>query len=282
MVVLNNGKLEVKIAKKGAEIRSVVLNGEQCFWNGDAKYWAGVAPVLFPICGGLKDNKFTIDQAEYMLDKHGFARKMDFSIEKQSGSSVVLLLTETDETLKSYPWSFEFRVKYTLSGSSMKVEYDVKNTSEKNMYMAIGSHEAYACPEGIEDYDIIFEKKETLKSARVEGSLISRTNTNTVLFESDTLPLYNKYFEVDALVFTDIKSRFATLRNRKTGKSVSVDFNGFDYLLIWTKPNAPYLCIEPWTCPPTYVDDDYDITLKEGMSTVSPNEHFKRQHIIYF
>lgn len=282
MVVLNNGKLKVEIVEKGAEIRRVEYCDEQRFWSGNPEIWNGVAPVLFPICGGLKDDKFTIDGAEYILSKHGFARGMYFTVEKQNDVSAVFLLTETEETLKSYPWSFEFRVKYILSGSSVKVEYDVKNTSLTSMYVAVGAHEAYSCPDGIEDYDIIFERKETLKSAKVEGSLISRTNTDTVLFESDTLPLYNKYFEIDALVFTDIKSRFATLRNRKTGKSVSVNFEGFDYLLIWTKPNAPYVCIEPWTCPPAYVDDGYDITHKEGMTEVLPNEHFKRFHTIYF
>ena len=281
MIILNNGKLEVKIAKKGAEIRSVKLNGEERFWSGNPDVWDGVAPVLFPLCGSVRDDKYTIGGKEYSVSKHGFARKMDFIVEACGNATAVFLLTETEETLKSFPWCFEFRVKYTLSGTSIKVEYDVKNTSDSSMYMAMGAHEAYSCPEGIEDYDIIFERKETLNAARVEGSLISRTNSDTVLFESDTLPLYTKYFEVDALVFTDIKSRFATLRNRKTGKSVSVDFNGFDNLLIWTKPNAPYVCLEPWTCPPSYIGDDYDITLKEGIHEVLAGEHFKRTHTIY-
>lgn len=281
MVILDNGKLTVKISELGAEIRSVTLNGEERFWNGDPSFWSGVAPVLFPICGGLKNDKYTVDGKEYTLSKHGFARKSTFAVERQNKTSAVFLLTENEETLKQFPWEFDLRIKYTLAGEAIKVEYDVTNKSDSCMYAAIGSHEAYACPEGVEDYDIIFERKETLKSFILEGNSLSR-QTETVLFESDTLPLYNKYFEVDALVFADVKSRFVSLRNRKTGKTCSLNFNGFDYLLIWTKPNAGYVCLEPWTCLPDFVDSDGDITLKTGMSAVLPKTQFKKEHTIYF
>ncbi|MBE6749968.1 MAG: aldose 1-epimerase family protein [Ruminococcaceae bacterium] len=281
MVLLKNDSLTVEISEKGAEIRRLTFDGKDRFWSGDPKVWGGVAPVLFPICGGLKDNKFTVNGKEYELVKHGFAKLMDFSVESATDGAVTFLLTETEETLKSYPWNFEFRVTYILKDSSLKIEYDVKNTSNTVMYTAVGGHEGYACDEGIEDYDIIFEKEETLKAHPVIGTVIAR-ECETVLLESKTLPLYDKYFDVDALVFSDIKSRFLTLRNRKTGEKVSVEFNGFDYLLIWTKPGAKYICIEPWTCLPAFVDDNYAIEEKLGMTAISPNEHFYKERIIYF
>ncbi len=281
MVVLNNGTVTAEISEKGAEIRRLRVNGEDRLWSGDPDIWAGTAPVLFPICGGLKDDKFIIDGKEYLLRKHGFARDSVFELEKATGTAAVFLLKSNEQTLKSYPWEFEFRVKYTLSGASVKVEYDVVNLSDSVMYTAAGAHEAYACDGGIENYDVIFERKETLKTHRLDGTLISR-NTDTVLYESNTLPLYTGYFSIDALIFTDIKSRFVTLRNRINGKSVSVDFGGFDYLLLWTKPGAPYLCIEPWTTTPSYTDDGYDISAKEGMTPVNPGEHFTKTHRIYF
>ena len=281
MVTLSNGIIKAEIIEKGAEIRRLTVNGEDRFWSGDPEIWGGVAPVLFPNCGGMKDDKYTLNGKEYNIIKHGFAKNMVFEVESQSSNSAVFLLKDTEETMKSYPWHFEFRIKYTLVAASVKVEYDIKNTSDTPMYAAVGGHEAYSCPEGVEDYDIIFEKKETLRSIQVENGILTR-NTETVLFESDTLPLYNKYFEIDALVLTDLKSRFVTLRNRKNGKSVSVSFGDFDYLLIWTIPEAPYVCIEPWTAPPSYEDEGYDITKKEGTTKIAPSESFKTKHIIYF
>lgn len=281
MIILDNGSLRVEIAERGAEIRRVTFGGKERFWNGDPSFWTGVAPVLFPICGGLRDDKFTIDGHEYSLIKHGFARGMDFTVESFSKTNATFLLRETEETLKAYPWCFELRVKYSLVGNAIRVDYDVKNTSTTTMYTAIGGHEAYLCENGVEDYDVIFEREETLNALGLNGTLCTR-NATTVLKDSKVLPLYNKYFDIDALILPDVKSRFVTLKNRKTGEAVSVNFEGFNYLLLWTKPGAPYLCIEPWTTLPSFEDDGYDITLKEGMTAVGPQETFKKTHTIYF
>lgn len=280
MVVLNNGILRVEIATLGAEIRRVTMNGEERFYDGNPNFWTGVAPILFPICGGLKDDKFTLGGNTYSIEKHGFARVSEFEVESLTETQAVFLLKENEKTLKSFPWKFELRVKYSLSGSNIKVDYDVYNNNTDTMYMSIGSHEAYSCPEGVEDYDIIFEKNETLKAFSVVGTSISR-NYDIVLKDSNTFPLYNKYFEIDALVFTDLKSRFATLRNRKTGKTTSVSFPDCSYLLIWTKPGAPYVCIEPWAGFPSFEDEGYDITVKEGINAVRAGEHYTNSHTIY-
>ena len=132
-----------------------------------------------------------------------------------------------------------------------------------------------------EDYDIIFEKKETLNACALDGSLITN-GLIPIMKDSDTLPLYYSYFAVDALVFKDIKSRSATLRNRKTGKNTTLCFDGFDYFLLWTKPNAGYICLEPWTGVPASVDAGYDITEKEGITLVMPKSEFNVTHTIYF
>lgn len=281
MIILNNKKIRLEIAEKGAEIRRCTVNGEERFYNGDPKYWSGVAPVLFPVCSGLPDDKYILDGKEYNIDKHGFAKNMEFEVEEKGNAYAVFLLKSTPETLKKYPFEFEFRIRYTLNDESVNVKYDIKNLSNSVMYAGVGSHEAYACPEGIEDYDLIFERKETLKAHRLEGSVITR-ETDTVLFESNTLPLYYKYFSTDALIFTNVKSRFVTLRNRKNGKSVSVSFPDFPYLLIWTKPDAPYVCIEPWTNCPPFEDDTYDISAKVGMAAIKPCENHIVTHTIYF
>ena len=281
MVTLKNSIMSVEISEKGAEMRRVTVNGEERLWSGDPAFWTGTAPVMFPICGGLPDDKFTYAGREYTLIKHGFARLTDFEVEKQNGLSATFLLRSNAETLKMYPWEFEFRIAYSLKGSRIEIDYDVKNLSDDTMYVSPGAHEAYACPEGIEDYDVIFEKKETLYSCVLHGNLISE-NRIPIIKDTDTLPLYYSYFAVDALVFKDLKSRFATLRNRKTGKSTSVSFEGFDYFLLWTKPQAGYICMEPWTGIPPMIGSDIDITQKDGITAVKAGDTLKATHSIYF
>ncbi len=281
MVQLKNNVLSVDISTKGAEMKKITVNGEDRLWNGNPAFWTGTAPVMFPVCGGLPEDKFTYKGREYTLPKHGFAKNMEFEVEKQTALSAVFLLRSNQETLPVYPWDFEFRITYTLHGGCIRIDYCVKNLSDETMYVSPGAHEAYACPEGIEDYDVIFERKETLNACGLDGNLIDDTLT-PIIKDTDTLPLYYRYFAVDALVFKDLKSRSATLRNRKTGKSVTVDFDGFDYFLLWTKPGAGYICMEPWAGIPPRVGSGKEIAEKEGINTVAPKESLKLTHSIYF
>ena len=281
MVILENGIIKAEINELGAEIRRLTVNGEDRFYDGNPEYWKGVAPLLFPICGGLKDDTYTYNGKSYTLPKHGFARFETFEVEPSCATNATFLLKSTPKTLEVFPWEFELRIKYSLHGATVNVDYEVKNLSDNTMYMSIGSHEAYSCKEGIEDYDVIFEKKETLKAFRLDGNILSR-EYDVFLYESDTLPLYTKYFAVDALVFADVKSRSVTLRNRKNGKSVSVSFPGCDYLLLWTKPGAPYICIEPWAGIPSFCDEGSEISLKEGINAVTAGGCYKKSHQIQF
>lgn len=281
MVTLSNGNLSVEISENGAEMKRITVGGKERLWSGDPSYWSGTAPVLFPICGGLPDDKFTYGGKEYTLKKHGFARHMIFEAEKVSDISAVFLLKSSKETLKMYPWDFELRVSYTLRGTAVKIEYEVKNLSDGTMYASLGAHEAYACADGIENYDVIFEKKETLDACVLDGNLISE-KTRRIITDTDTLPLYTEFFAVDALVFKSLKSRFATLRNRVTGESVSLEFGGFDYFLIWTKPGAGYICLEPWAGIPPMKGAGNSIEEKEGINKVPSGEKLSLTHTIYF
>ena len=58
MITLKNDKLTVKIEELGAEIRSIVCEGKEYMWGADPTIWSGTAPIMFPICGGLKEDKY--------------------------------------------------------------------------------------------------------------------------------------------------------------------------------------------------------------------------------
>lgn len=279
MIEIDNGILKVSISEVGAEIKSIIKNDTEYIWQGQNDIWSGSSPLLFPICGGLKDNKYIFNGIEYTLNKHGFARFKTFEVEKLTDTIVVFLLKEDDETLKSFPFKFELRVIYTLNGQSLSVNYKVKNLSDNAMFFSIGSHEAYATPEGIEDYDVIFPEKETLNATVLDGELLGN-NSYPIIKNSNYLPLYDKFFVIDALVFKSIKSRSATLRNRKTEREIRVDFPDNNYFLLWHKPMSPYICLEPWSGIQDSIHSDYDITKKEGIITLKANCEYSNSHTI--
>lgn len=280
-VKISNGVLEVEISTFGAEIKSVKKSGEEYIWCGDSNVWSGQAPVLFPICGGLRDDKYIYEGKEYTLEKHGFARDSEFEIETVEKDSVVFLLKATAETKKKYPFDFELRITYKIDGNKLGVIYNVSNKGENKMYFSIGAHEAYACPEGIEDYTVIFEKEEDFESSVLDGNLFEH-KTEKIAESGKELPLKYKYFAVDAQSFLNIKSRKATLRNNKTGKSAELSFEGLDYFLLWTMPTGKYICMEPWSGFPDFVDSDYDITHKPGISELESGKSCVKEHSIIF
>ncbi len=265
VVKISNAIITAEISTMGAELKSVIKDGQEVLWEGNPDVWSGQAPVLFPICGGLKDDKFIFEGKEYNLAKHGFARRSIFELESAEDASATFLLRSNEETLKSFPFEYELRITYILIENRLDVKYSVKNLGEGDMYYSIGGHEAYACPGGVEEYSLIFDKEEELV-CNVLGTLLSY-DTYSVGENSCELPLKYDFFSVDALTFLNLKSRGVKLVHRPTGKSLKVEFEGFDYLFVWTKPNAyaNYICIEPWCGIPDFTDSDYDITKKRGI-----------------
>lgn len=279
MITIKNDYLTAKINEVGAELKSLVCNDIQYIWQGDEKYWAGSAPLLFPICSGLKDDEYYLDGKKYTLQKHGYARFCKFEVENQVEDSVTFLLCSNEESLKQFPFRYELRVTYTLENKTLKVKYDVKNLSDDTMYFSIGAHEGYYCPEGIEEYDVILPEAETLYSTVLEGNVLGN-NKVRIIENSDRIALKYDYFAVDALVFKDMKARSAVLKNRNNGKAVKVTFEGCDYFLLWTKPDAPYICLEPWCGISDNKDTDKNFKTKEGIRQIAAGGNFVNEHSI--
>ena len=279
MITIKNDYLTAKINEVGAELKSLVCNDIQYIWQGDERFWAGSAPLLFPICSGLKDDEYYLDGKKYTLQKHGYARFCKFEVENQVEDSVTFLLCSNEESLRQFPFRYELRVTYTLENKTLKVKYDVKNLSDDTMYFSIGAHEGYYCPEGIEEYDVILPEAETLDSTVLEGNVLGN-NKVRIIENSDRIALKYDYFAVDALVFKDMKARSAVLKNRNNGKAVKVTFEGCDYFLLWTKPDAPYICLEPWCGISDNKDTDKNFKTKEGIRQIAAGGNFVNEHSI--
>lgn len=57
-IVLSNNDLTITFKELGGEISSIKdSDGLEYLWQGDTRYWGGQAPVLFPICGSVKDDR---------------------------------------------------------------------------------------------------------------------------------------------------------------------------------------------------------------------------------
>lgn len=279
MITLKNESMTVTISTMGAEMQTVTAaNGTAYLWHGDPKWWSGRAPVLFPNCGRLPDNKFRLNGKEYELAMHGFARRSEFEVESATATEAVFLLRDSAETRAHYPFAFEFRVRYALAGDSMAITYTVTNTGDTTMYASVGSHEAYACPEGVSAYDVIFEKEEPMNSYIVTDTV--QHETFAVEAPGGVIRLKDDYFVPDALIFRNLQSKSLELRHRQTGRGVRVDYPDAESLLIWSKPGAPYVCIEPWCGFPSWGDFRGELPEKEGIRHIAAGDTYRATHTI--
>lgn len=282
VIEIKNDKLTVGINSIGSEILYIKgASGTDFLWNGDENVWSGRAPVLFPICGGLKEDKYTFNGKKYSLPKHGFGRKSEFEGKLISDKKVEFILKSNEETLKNYPFEFILKIVFELEDNKIKVSNKVENLSEGAMYFSIGAHEGYSCPEGIEEYYIEFDEEVTLDSFILDGNLLEN-NSIRILDNQKKLPLKYEYFEIDALVFKNVDFHKATLKHKNSSKEIIVEFEDSEYFLLWTKPEAKYICLEPWNGIQDIVDSDYDITKKEGIIELEKGGMYEVSHTITF
>lgn len=278
MITIKNEFLTASFNTLGAELRSLIMNGREYIWQADPSVWPNSCPMMFPICGGLKDDEYEFEGKSYTLTKHGFAKLLEFEVEEQKENSLTFLLKSSDATRKAYPFEFELRVIYTLLGKSLAIRNEVKNLENKTMYFSIGSHEGYSIPEGVDNYELVFPQNEKLYSFALNGNLLS--GDKALLMDGNLLPLKKEFFSVDAQVFPEIKSRSVILKKKGGAPLLRVVFDGFFNLMLWQKYNAPYICIEPWNGVPDRTWSEKKLVEKDGIQTVAGGETYIRTHSI--
>ncbi|WP_203258911.1 aldose 1-epimerase family protein [Hyunsoonleella ulvae] len=288
MVSIKNDKLKIAVKNIGAELCEIssLKHNTQFMWDANPSVWGSFAPNLFPIIGALKNNIYNFEGNTYTLPKHGFIRhnKAITLIEHTENSLTFALIYNTD-TLKIYPFKFEFQITFKLIDNNIKVQHTIKNSDDKTIYFSLGGHPAFKCPvfegETYEDYYLEFEQPETSKIHLIDMSngMIS-DDTKLMLNNSNILRLTHELFEADALIFKDLKSRKVTLKSKTRGTILSVSYPDFNYLGIWAKPTGNYVCIEPWLGIADAVNTNQDFKTKEGIIALPKNEIFKASYTI--
>lgn len=281
---ISNEYLEVEVLSLGAELCSMKkVNSEvEYIWQGDGTYWKRHSPILFPIVGKLIDNTCTYKGKSYNMTQHGFARDMEFELVEKSSSHLVFMLESNDDTLKLYPFSFKLYLSYTLDKSGLVVGYKVINTGLEDMLFSIGAHPAFNWPLASgnkEDYYFEIESK-SLESLIITSEGIS-PDKYSVTIEDNKIPLREELFKSDALIFDDLNSDAIIIKNNIDDLFVKMNFKGFPYLALWSKPSgAPFVCLEPWYGIADFIGHNKDLENKKGMEKLASKEIFTASYII--
>jgi galactose mutarotase-like enzyme len=287
MATIENDILRIGVNELGAELCEIhsKISGKEYMWDANPDIWGSYAPVLFPVIGAIKKGFAIIKGQQYKVPRHGFVRNNpNVKLMEQTDDSLTFGLKYSEKTLQIYPYEFEFLITFSLQGSKVTVSHQIINHGDDTMLFSLGGHPAFKCPvnegEQYEDYYLEFEKTENAATWLLEkDGLVGRT-TKPMIENSSILPLTSDMFDNDALIFKNLNSTRVSLKSKKSSQVVHVDYTGFPYLGIWAKPNAHFVCVEPWLGIADSSDSDQHFETKEGIISLAPEKTFNASYSI--
>ncbi len=277
---IENEKLSVEVSMLGGELKSIKDNkGHEYLWQGDATYWEGQAPNLFPYIARLTKGKYTFLGKEYSMGIHGFLKDSQMEVLSLSEKEITLLLKSSSTTKSQYPFEFELHIIYELINESLKISYKIINCDEKTMYFAIGGHPGFNIPmsEGLEfeDYYLQFENSnQTINQIGfTKDCFLNGERTPFLLSDARKIKLTHSLFDNDAIVLENAGTS-VLLKSDKDKQSIKIDFSDMKYIGFWHTPktDAPYICIEPWSALPSRKGVVEDISKQEDIIHLKSND----------
>lgn len=264
-VSIASDALTAEIDPLGAQLSSLKNRAAlDLLWDGDPKVWSGRAPLLFPIVGALAGGAYRVGSESFQLPRHGFARGTLFSIENTSSSAARFRLSADSASLQLYPFHFELDVEYVISGTTLSVITQISNQGDADMPASFGYHPGFRWPlpfgQPRSAHFIDFEMNEPAPVRRIDAAGLLTAERHATPVTGRRLNLTDSLFQSDVIIFDEIKSR-SVIYGAAQGPLIKIGFAGVPgtaapgaaapgeaapYLGIWTKPGAPFICIEPW------------------------------------
>ena len=249
-VRISSGEISAEIDPRGAQLSSLRDGAARdLLWNGDPAVWTGRAPLLFPIVGTLAGGSYRLGTRSYALSRHGFARGRDFSVESANASSAIFKLSTDPSTLQVYPFRFELLVKFEVAARTLSVITTVRNLGAEDMPASFGYHPAFRWPLPFgaprSSHFLEFDADEPAPVRRLDGAGLLSPALHATPIDDRRLMLSDALFQDDVLILDQVASRGVSY-GAEHGPRLRIDFPDAPYLGIWTKPGAPFICIEPW------------------------------------
>ena len=251
LVTIASDRLSAAINPLGAELWSLRdAQAREYLTDADPAFWTGHAPLLFPIVGALNGGRYRLDDREYALPKHGFARTSRFELAAHDDASATFRLTDNAETRAVYPFAFVLEMAFSLADDRLRMEARVHNPAHEPLWFSFGFHPAFAWPlpggAAKEAHRLVFDECEPENVRRIDpatGLVLPAPQPSPV--EGDALVPHADLFEADALIWDALRSRGCTW-GAPGGARLELQFPDTPMLGVWQKPGAAYLCIEPW------------------------------------
>lgn len=262
----NYGSCIKIIPEKGGLISSFSINGEEILYldkellKAGGSIRAGGFPLLFPVCAGLTEGKYTLEGQPYEMKKHGFAWCSPWAVKEVKDGEIILSLCDTEETRNMYPFEFEVLLKYSLRGNEVHMYQEYINKSSNPMPVYAGFHPFFRVGDKDSlEFDINAEK------------YIDYTGEQEVQKEYKGTVDFNKPVDF-AFILNNSESRLHQMIDKSKKRKLTVETSGeYKYLVVWTVQDKKFVCIEPWMAERDSMNTGRDVYM------IAPGELLKTQ-----
>jgi galactose mutarotase-like enzyme len=123
-----------------------------------------------------------------------------------------------------------------------------------------------------------FDQKYTVQQSVLSNGFI-KNETKELILEKE-MALNYSLFENDAIVIKHPTFKQIGLKHLPSGKSVKIKCENWTALGIWTKKEAPFICIEPWWGWADEINSSGHILEKAGIQFLSPGKEISYSYSI--
>lgn len=258
--ILTDGDSQVAVVpERGGIVTSWQINGSEVFYldverfNDPSLSVRGGIPLLFPICGNLPEDTYTLKGKTYTLKQHGFGRTLPWTVTQQStedGASLTITLKSNDETRAVYPFDFQLDYIYTLKGNTLEQRFRHTNLSDQPMPFSTGTHPYFAVTDKTSLVFDLPSSEYKIKGGREVFAFNGQFN-----FDQE---------EID-FAFINLTGQTATVKDGDNTLTISYDEN-YSTLVFWTVKGKDFYCLEPWSGPRNAINT------RNAIMTAAPQE----------
>lgn len=276
---IRNAYFDIKINDLGAELVSVQDKKRKEFIFQPSPLWIGHAKNLFPNIGLQKDDSTQIRGVKYPMLQHGFAKDCIFKASHLEGDSIEFTLESSTFTEKFVPYKFTFTIKFCLDNKTLIQTYKIVNLDCNEMYFGIGCHTGFASDK--ESY-VRFPCDTVTELCRKDMKYMTGETKKRLLYDK-CLYVTPENFHDGAHIFKDFSKKEVTLVNPINRSSIDFNFHDFNYMTLWSTPDAQtVLCMMPWCGLPDSDDSDGQFEHKKGNVCLGAKNTFTANQLFTF
>lgn len=242
------------VPERGGILLSWRIQGQDIFYLDAERYKnpelsvRGGNPVLFPLCGNVIDDTYTLQERTYTIKQHGFGRNLPWEVSERAtdgNARLTLTLRANEQTRAVYPFDFEASYTYILSGKTIRIEQRHTNRSEMPMPFATGFHPYFSIPDKSQ-----VEVEIPANQYGVKGSPDMRPFDGRFDYSQEEIDIFLR----------PLQAQEASLSDRRRKLKITVRYGtAYSTLVFWTLQGKDFICLEPWSAPRNALNTGTDL-----------------------